>query len=405
LPSFVVTVVWHESYAPGRVIAEALATNFEGAEESPRSAGLAIPTRVRCVGADPSNPSSSPIDIPTGDEIVNVVVLLAESDLIHAFGNEWAAFAKNIGDESSKNPERILVLPVAIGDQRLLKPLDGLQSISTSLFPGNGPGDEVWRRRLTLTVVAHFGNFLRRLQQHEKDPATAFDETFLNRFPIFVSHAKRDALSVVAAIRDHLAYNTYGVDTFIDAKDLPAGVDYAKQFTAAIRAGAVVALRTDAYSSRPWCRWETLEGKRLLRPIVVLDLLSDFEVRVNPYGGNVPSLRLANPSAAPNTVAPVFDLDRAILLVMTEAVRVLLWNRRALQLKVIVTEKYPGRLFFALSRPPELVDIAYIRLENPSDPVVVLHPGPSLSKIEGDLVAAIAGDLKICVPSDLGDSL
>ena len=29
-----------------------------------------------------------------------------------------------------------------------------------------------------------------------------------------------------------------------------------------IRNGAVVAIRTDTYSSRPWCRWENLEGKR-----------------------------------------------------------------------------------------------------------------------------------------------
>jgi TIR domain len=403
LPSFVVTVVWRDSYAPGRVIAEELAMLFEGAEDEPRSAGLAIPTRVRCVGADPTDPLSPPAPIPTDDDIVNIVVLLVEPDLVYAFSHEWAAFANGLLEESSDHPERMLVLPITLGDRRLVQPLDKLQSIATSLFPGSGAADPAWMRRLVLTVVAHLGNYLRRLEQYEKDRTTPFEETLLSRFPIFISHAKRDGLVVVMAIRDHLANNAYGVDTFIDAKDLPAGLAYEKQFTAAIRNGAVVALRTDAYSSRPWCRWETLEGKRLHRPIVVLDLLRDFEVRVNPYGGNVPSLRMSDPSVASNATAPGFD--RAILLIMTEAARVLLWNRRVKQLKSLAEAKHPGRALFTLARAPELVDIANIRRDKPSEPVVVLHPGPSLSEVEGDLVAAVAGDLVLCAPSDLGVSL
>jgi hypothetical protein len=175
-----------------------------------------------------------------------------------------------------------------------------------------------------------------------------------------------------------------------------------KRASAAIRNGAVVAIRTDTYSSRPWCRWENLEGKRLHRPIVVLDLLRDAEVRSNPYGGNVPALRIADPAIATN--ADPTDLDRAVLLIMTEAVRILIWNRRAKALEDAATEKYPGRALIALPRAPELVDIANLR-RSQSGPVAVLHPGPPLSRPEADLIAAVAGDLALCAPSDLGVTL
>ncbi|WP_167334907.1 toll/interleukin-1 receptor domain-containing protein [Mesorhizobium loti] len=393
------TVVWHRDFAGGQPIAEALAAHFEGAEDEPNSSGLTIPVRVRCEGASPMDPQSAPLPLMTGDDTINIVLLLFENDLITAFAQQWRSFAQDIRTESQNHPDRMLVLPVRLGDRSAIPPFDDIQSIPTSLFPGSGTSDTRWMRRLVLTVVAHIGNYLRRLEQHEKDPTVPIDEIQLSRFQLFLSHAKRDAMPVVTAIRDHLANNNYGVDTFIDAKDLPAGLGYEKAFSAAIRAGAVVAIRSDAYSSRPWCRWETLEGKRLLRPIIVLDLFRDTEPRVNPYGGNVPALRLVDPAAANETAQA--EMDRAVLAIMTEAMRIMVWNRRVTSLKEATSKKYPGKDIKILPRPPELVDIANIRIDTPN-PIVILHPGPPLSRPEDKMIRAIGGDLEFCAPSDLG---
>jgi hypothetical protein len=396
------TVVWHPNFAVGRPIAEALAAHFEGAEDELNSSGLTIPVRVRCEGADPRDPQSAPLPLMTGDDTINIVLLLVEGDLIAAFDKQWAPFAQSIRNELDAHPDHTLVLPLRLGDRGAIPPFAELQSIPTSLFPGTGPSDSRWMRRLILTVVAHIGNYLRRLEQFEKDPTIPIDETLLSRFVLFMSHAKRDAMPVVNAIRDHLANNNYGVDTFIDAKDLPAGINYEKTFTANIREGAVVAIRTDAYSTRPWCRWETLEGKRLMRPIVVLDLFRDAEVRVNPYGGNVPALRLIDPTA--DTDNAKAEMDRAILAIMTEAVRIIVWNRRVKTLKPAAEGKHPGKTLKTLPRSPELVDIANIRMDPKigNAPIVVLHPGPPLSQSEEKMIRAIGGDLEFCAPSDLG---
>jgi hypothetical protein len=57
----------------------------------------------------------------------------------------------------------------------------------------------------------------------------------------------------------------------------------------------------------------------LKRPIIVLDLFRDSEVRVNPYGGNVPALRIAEPASTKDGDAG--DLDRAMLLIMARTPR------------------------------------------------------------------------------------
>lgn len=178
---------------------------------------------------------------------------------------------------------------------------------------------------------------------------------------------------------------------------MPAGLSYEKSFTAAIREGVVVAIRTDTYSSRPWCRWEILEGKRLRRPIIVLDLFRKAELRLNPYGGNVPALRLDEP-----VPGAVMDMDAVVLAIMTEALRILVWNRRTKELEAEVERRGPGRIRMILPRSPELADIANIRIEHKDKPVSVFHPGPPLSKPEEALICALAGDLQLFAPSDLG---
>ncbi|MEO8667753.1 MAG: toll/interleukin-1 receptor domain-containing protein [Bauldia sp.] len=399
MSTFAITIVWHRKYEAGRTIAEALAGQFEGAEDEINSAGLSIPVRIRCEGRDPKFPDSPPLDIETGSDIVNFVVLLVESDLVSAFANGWSSFADALWKERTAHPERMRVLPIRLGTHAEIPPFAGIQAYATSLFPGAGPADPVWMRRLVLTVVAHFADYLRAIDRSARDQSIPVDED-TDRFKLFLSHAKRDGLGVANAIKKHLSCNNYGVESFFDAEDLKAGLNYQNSFTSAIRKGAVVVIRSDAYSSRPWCRWETLEGKRLGRPIVVLDFLRDSERRGNPYGGNVPALRLAD---LPADDSP--ELDRAILAIMTEAVRILVWNMRVPALANAVPAGYRDWEIRILPRPPELVDIANLRLESKDARFAVIHPGPPVTQAEDALIKAIGGDLVMFAPSDLGVAL
>ena len=58
----------------------------------------------------------------------------------------------------------------------------------------------------------------------------------------------------------------------------------------------VVAVVSDVYSRRVWCRWEAFRAKQQGMPIVVLDIVSDGQQRSVPYLGNTPVVRCNVPS-------------------------------------------------------------------------------------------------------------
>ena len=53
----------------------------------------------------------------------------------------------------------------------------------------------------------------------------------------------------------------------------------------------LLAIQTDTYGSREWCRLEVLEAKKRSVPIVVLTATERGEARSFPYMGNVPVIR------------------------------------------------------------------------------------------------------------------
>lgn len=67
-----------------------------------------------------------------------------------------------------------------------------------------------------------------------------------------------------------------------------------------VKVSAVVAVHTDSYSSREWCRREIIEAKRWNVPLVVANCIHDLDERSFPYLGNVPVVRM-DPDAADRT--------------------------------------------------------------------------------------------------------
>lgn len=56
--------------------------------------------------------------------------------------------------------------------------------------------------------------------------------------------------------------------------------------------GVFLAINTDSYSSREWCRREVIEAKLRLVPIIVFDCVRDMVPHAMPYLGNVPVVRM-----------------------------------------------------------------------------------------------------------------
>jgi len=110
---------------------------------------------------------------------------------------------------------------------------------------------------------------------------------------IFLSHARIDLEHEPRVVKSLLAHLTANQPekTWFDSGDIASGSRFEKEIEHAVTDAALLAVATDSYSSRSWCRREVLLAKRHQRPVVVIDAVQEREVRSFPYVGNVPVIR------------------------------------------------------------------------------------------------------------------
>ena len=159
----------------------------------------------------------------------------------------------------------------------------------------------------------------------------------------------------------------YGLEAYLDEMHALAGWPWKEQFKEAIGQGAFLAVDTDAYAARPICQWELLQAKRDRRPILSINAVRERQPVTFAYGGNLPSTR-----------APDLDddagVDRLLLALMTEMVRIELWLDEARAAVEFAGLPEP----VLLPRPVELADLAFHVLEHGTDgPLASLvYPDP-----------------------------
>ncbi len=102
------------------------------------------------------------------------------------------------------------------------------------------------------------------------------DASGLLRF--FISHAKNDGLalakSLIGVLRQlqEAARNAAGFEYFYDAEHIPVGGLWQDVLDAAADHSILIALRSEAYESRYWCRREFLRAESSGMPILAVDL-------------------------------------------------------------------------------------------------------------------------------------
>ena len=167
---------------------------------------------------------------------------------------------------------------------------------------------------------------------------------------VFLSHAKQDGLGITKEVRRYLHEQTKLGD-FFDATDIPDGARFAEFITE--NAGSLpvlLAIQTDTYGSRDWCRIEVLEAKRRRVPISVLAAIQHGEARSFPYLGNVPVVCWHGKASLPVVVGVLLDevlRDRYF----PERVRAICLQRGISMKHQVFT--YPPELFTVLSHRVE----------------------------------------------------
>lgn len=279
------------------------------------------------------------------------------------------------------------------------------RSYVTGLVESLGPGDTIIP--VAITAISNLPPRLREFQaiQLSQIPDEKQGAVFLNdalhdlcrvldpnaaKVSVFLSHAKRDGLQITNVIRRHL-HEIARLDEFFDASDIPDGTRFGEFVAERARSTpALLAIQTDVYASREWCRLEVLEAKRRHVPIVVLSAVQGQEPRSFPYIGNTPVIRWLGETSLPAVV-------RALL---GEVLRHRYFPRRV----EAICRRYDLKQSQIFAYPPELLTALTFRAEMDAVGTTArkyLYPDPPLGSEELKLLAQFDPDLHPVTPTAL----
>lgn len=376
-PFLVLYVVWHPSFSEGAEIAETLREHFRRKLYENVAGGTGLSVLFRSVAAPGSE---VPLSIDLDDAETTAVVVLADPTL--AADAAWTRYIEDLVARTEENGLKSRVFPVAITSSVL----QGLGIQEQALrWDGWTGSDKERRRRLIADLTYEFCRMLRHYLEHLKHPTEeeAALDAYLKKVQIFLSHSKHDDAGqrIARQIRDQI-HSGHGLSSFFDVHDIPAGLRFQKVLIHQVRASAMVAIHTDSYSSREWCRREIIEAKRWNVPLVVANSISDLDERGFPYMGNVPLVRL-DPDGPSR-------IDFVIGRLLDEVLKDFLWRCR-----VLLTGSTAGPSVVFVPRPPELISLASLPPVADVPEQVIVYPDPPLSAEEERLFADIAPHVQL----------
>jgi hypothetical protein len=245
-----------------------------------------------CLRRDVERPFSRTVNVPVfvrtcvEGETPPKINVLSKRGIIFAFigqncviDHEWLKYIQDL-----TSVERSDIVPIAL-DKTALNVngnLGRLNCIRAYEFP-----HETSKERTCLAIFHEIYRF--GLNESRKELSRGKDSAL----KLFLSHAKDQIQGVAAATDLKTQIESGPMRVFFDATDIAPGYDFEAEILAHIADSTLVAIHSDAYSSRYWCQREILAAKDADRPIIAVDLIGRYEDRRFPLGGNVPAVRIA----------------------------------------------------------------------------------------------------------------
>jgi hypothetical protein len=377
-PFLVIYLAWHPEFADGAAIAKALYDHYRRKlyENVAGGTGLSVVYR-----STPAPSSDVPLGIDFAEAETTAVVLLI--DKRWKDDPAWVAWGRELSERADIFGLGARVFPVAVDDAAMQL---GITEQAVRWDRWANIDREERERRLIAGLTYQFCRMLRfyleRLKRpHEEEEAL---EQYLRKVEIFLSHSKHDANGerIAKLIRDQL-YRSEGdgLASFFDVYDIPAGLRFNKVILQKVKVSAVVAIHTDSYSSREWCRREIIEAKLWNVPLVVANCISDLDERSFPYMGNVPVVRME--PAAPGRI------DYIVSRLLDEVLKDFLWRCR-----VQLAAGGAGDDVVFLPRPPELISLAGLP-ERAATKATLVYPDPPVGAEERRLFEKVAPSVRL----------
>ena len=379
-PLFALYVMWHPSYPGGRMIADRLRTHFGSDLHMAIGEWRGVSVLERSA---PVPGACTPLPIDWDGAEFTAVVVLTEATLVD--DHSWVGYVRDTARTAHERGLPAGLFPVVM-DRRGLEVAFEQQALRWDRW-GMSDADRILRLTSDLThefcrMLRHRLDMLRGVGGGE-----AALERYVEKIRVFISHSKHDGdgESVGRSIRDWIHTHS-PLDSFFDVYDIPPGLSFGDVLLHQIGAGAVVAVHTDSYSSREWCRREIIEAKRRQVPIVVVDCVRDVDPRGMAYLGNAPVIRME--PARTDRIATVAGW------LLDEVFRTWLWLCRVGRYLM----DSPGVVFTA--RPPELIALAALPPHDGESAPTIVYPEPLLSADDERLFREVAPGVRVRTLTD-----
>lgn len=375
-PFLIVYIVWHPDFEDGRVMAKAFYDHYrrDVFKNVAGGTGLSVIYRSEPMG---DGTAPLPIDFKEGETAAVVVLYDAHFGADNAYRTWLEETARGADDHGLGSR----IFPIAI-DGTFTKLGMAEQAIRWDRWDEMEPKARM--RRLVSDLTYGFARMSRTYLERLRNPTTADDGLlcYLKRVEVFISHSKRDddGERIARLIRQAL-FDHGGLASFFDVQDIPASLPFHSVIASQIRTGAVIAVHTDSFSSREWCRREILEAKRASVPLVVANCIADGDERGFPYMGNVPVVRM-DPVRADR-------IDDVIGRLLDEVLKDFLWRCKV----ALVADAAEAGVRF-LPRLPELISLVGLD-RKAADVATLVYPDPPLGTEEQRLFEEVAPTVRL----------
>jgi hypothetical protein len=358
-PPLAIHFVWHPNDKKSvESIINEVQIYFTRNVESPFSRGLNIPLFFY----SSSNPNCTPSHVPQS---------LAEKDILFIFTSvntgghdSWVEYIDSISP-------LLRAVPVALTPAGLSQGLDGYLKGVNFIRAYEWP-DETFKQK-SIVALAH------EIYRHGFVEIKDEDTGKSSSIKIFLSHAKvgDTGLRFAEAIKRFI--DNTNMSHFFDALEISPGFKFDEEIIKHIKDSTLVAIGSDAYSSRYWCQREILCAKENQIPIIAVDCLEDYEDRIFPAVANIPCVHVSS-EAYLNEV----DILRILAAAILETIR----HHHVLKsLEYYQSQNWIDKDCALISRPPEIRQILSLKAEGKSK---VCYPEPPIYKEEADWHSIVA---------------
>lgn len=190
---------------------------------------------------------------------------------------------------------------------------------------------------------------------------------------IFLSHAKADDTGRLHAEEIKRIIDNTNMNRFFDTTEISPGFPFDSEIEKHIPNSTLLAIESDAYSSRYWCQREILTAKRLNRPIVVMNCLDDYEDRIFPAASNVPRVHVS-----PDTPLSNREALRALSATIIETIR----HCHSMRcLEKYRSEGWIDKDSELIARPPEIRQVLALKRKGKKK---ICYPEPPIYLDEAD---------------------